>query len=236
MLPIVFGSREQPLFGLHDAARDPRKRVGVVLFKPLGWEFIRAHRTIRQLAARLADAGYDVLRFDYSGTGDSGGDIEDGVSVARWLRDAEEACEELATLAGVAKLVLIGLREGGMLAAELANRHPRAYNRVILWDPPQVAPQVDQPGDADDSGAFALPAAMRAELAALAVRRNDSGQPRFQLVVTDSSWKVPSDLRAAVDDVISVAGSPVCWTEERDFGLGSVPTQLLARIVETLDS
>jgi pimeloyl-ACP methyl ester carboxylesterase len=236
MMPVMFGSRERPLFGLYDAAVEPRKRVGVVVFKPLGWEFIRAHRTIRQLASRLAQAGYDVMRFDYSGTGDSGGDIEDGVSVTRWLQDAEETCEELTMVAGVTKLVLLGLREGGMLAAELARRQPRLCQRVVVWDPPQVAPGVEQPGDADDIGAFALPEAMRAELAALALRPASTGLPRVRLVLTDSAWDVPDDLQAAVDSIVSVPGSPVCWAEEKTFGLGSVPTGLLTRIVETIDT
>ena len=58
--------------------------------QPLGHEYIRAHRTFNQLAAGLARAGFPVLRFDYSGTGDSSGADEMG-SVKRWMADVREA-------------------------------------------------------------------------------------------------------------------------------------------------
>jgi hypothetical protein len=77
---------------------------------------------------------------------------------------------------------------------------------------------------------------MRAELAALALRPASTGLPRVRLVLTDSAWDVPDDLQAAVDSIVSVPGSPVCWAEEKTFGLGSVPTGLLTRIVETIDT
>ena len=57
MLPILFGPRDARLFGVfHGATTTPRSE-GIVLCQPIGHEYIRAHRTFRQLAVHLAGAG-----------------------------------------------------------------------------------------------------------------------------------------------------------------------------------
>ena len=74
--PIVFGPAHAQLFGLHHAP-DPEtaRGTGVILrCNALGYEAMCAHRTYRHLAERLARAGFNALRFDYHGTGDSSGD------------------------------------------------------------------------------------------------------------------------------------------------------------------
>ncbi len=45
----------------------------IVLCHPWGQEYLRAHRSMRQLGNLLAAAGHHVFRLDYFGTGDSGG-------------------------------------------------------------------------------------------------------------------------------------------------------------------
>lgn len=232
MLPIHFGARDRQLFGCYEEGQAPRRRMAVVILNPIGWELLRAHRTLRLLASRLSESGYDVLRFDYSGTGDSWGDIGDGVTAASWIRDVEEAIEEVAGMSGATRVSLIGLRQGASLAAEVAARRPRGLEHVILWDPPSVT--------ADRSGAGAQPytdvtdARMRAELEALTVRTAASGRARMLLALSDHRADVPTALREAVHATIVVEGSPTCWVEELDFGAGAVPTELLARLVRAL--
>ena len=71
MIPCQFGPDGQQRLGIYHA---PRASVagegGVVLCAPIGQEYMRTHRPLRQLALALADAGLHVLRFDYHGTGD----------------------------------------------------------------------------------------------------------------------------------------------------------------------
>src|SRR5918992_3821916 len=112
MNPFFFGSSQQPLYGVYHPpkARVPR-RIGVVLCYPLWQEYMRAHRAFRQLAILLAKAGFPVLRFDYFGTGDSGGDSESG-DVAQWTADVCTAIDELKDTAGVRSVSLVGLRVG----------------------------------------------------------------------------------------------------------------------------
>jgi alpha-beta hydrolase superfamily lysophospholipase len=135
MTPIMFGDARLPLQGLYHAptAGDGARRDGVVLCNPFGHEAIRAHRLYRALALALARAGRHVLRFDYSGTGDSGGDEEDG-ALARWRDDVKHACEELMATAGLSRVSLFGVGLGGSVAA-LAADGSIPVDVLALWDP-----------------------------------------------------------------------------------------------------
>jgi uncharacterized protein len=134
MNPLHFGSSERILFGLHHPALGkPGKNRGVILCNPFGDEAIKAHRAFRELAKSLATAGYDVLRFDYYGTGDSAGNGEDA-TLAQWIEDAGDAADELKDASGVAKVSFVGLRFGCTLAIEAAKGR-RDLDRVVLWVP-----------------------------------------------------------------------------------------------------
>src|SRR5258705_6760804 len=60
--------------------------AAIVLCPPLGYEYMSAYRTLRILADRLAAIGFDALRFDYDGTGNSAGDVEQPGRVDAWLQ------------------------------------------------------------------------------------------------------------------------------------------------------
>jgi len=134
MKPFYFGSSQQPLFGVYHAAAGPAARAGgIVICQPFGSEYIRAHRSLRELAQRLADAGLSVMRFDYYGCGDSGGGSDEG-HVERWLEDIALAIAEVREASGASKLSLVGLRLGATLAALLAARNGDV-ERLVLWEP-----------------------------------------------------------------------------------------------------
>jgi pimeloyl-ACP methyl ester carboxylesterase len=132
MSAFFFGSAASPLFGLHHSPRS--ESVGAVLLcSPWGREYQYAHHAVRVLAKRLADRGFDVLRFDYGGTGDSWGETTDG-RVSVWLDDIATAAEELRALSGRHEIHLVGLRLGALLAASAAARGA-GFGRLVLWDP-----------------------------------------------------------------------------------------------------
>jgi pimeloyl-ACP methyl ester carboxylesterase len=134
MQPFYFGSSQQQLFGVYHApARGGARNAGVVLCHPLGHEYLRAHRAFRNLAVALAEQGFHVLRFDYFGSGDSGGEGED-TSLDRCIADLGIAIDELKDMSGVSKVSLIGLRLGATFAA-LAARKRLDIDRLVLWDP-----------------------------------------------------------------------------------------------------
>lgn len=133
MEPLYFGSSQRPLYGVYHPAEGSEFRNEAIVFCcPFGQEYMRSHRAYRQLAHSLAKAGFHILRFDYSGTGDSSGDMED-FTAHDWLEDIEHAINELKDMTGAVKISLVGLRLGGLLAAVLSSR--QKINRLVLWDP-----------------------------------------------------------------------------------------------------
>jgi pimeloyl-ACP methyl ester carboxylesterase len=94
---------------------------------------MKAHRAFRQLARQLARTGLDVLRFDYSGTGNSWGDGADG-TLSQWVLDIVGASDELRATTGVRAVSLLGFRLGGTLALQTTAKVP-GVDGLLLWDP-----------------------------------------------------------------------------------------------------
>ena len=129
-----FGPPGRQLFGVfEEPAIDRVSDFGVVLCYPIGADYALAHRTFRSVAARIARSGCHVLRFDYSGTGDSSGELE-SVSIEQWIEDVALAARELEDTYELRKLALVGLRLGATLAAFAAAKCSRV-DRLVLWEP-----------------------------------------------------------------------------------------------------
>ena len=107
---------------------------GLLICNPVGHELIHAHQSIREMADSFARAGYSVLRFDYTGTGDSDGDEFADNIVAKWLDDIVTAADYLRAACGTDVRQVIGIRSGALLAAACAERLSPA-DGLILWDP-----------------------------------------------------------------------------------------------------
>jgi len=134
MQPFYFGTSQKQLFGVyHPPGTKAARQQAIVLCQPLGHEYLRAHRAFRNLAVSLAGQGFHVLRFDYYGCGDSGGN-GDQATVEQCVSDLAAAVEELKDTSGAAKVSLIGLRFGATLAAVTASRR-QDIDRIVLWDP-----------------------------------------------------------------------------------------------------
>jgi len=133
MEAFYFGPSTSPLLGVYYPARiDVDRLEGVVLCYPYGQEYMRAHRSFRQLSDAFSKKGIHVLRFDYRGTGDSAGNLED-VTPDQWMEDISMAIQELKDVAGISKVGILGLRMGGLLAAKVAAGRSD-LSRLILWD------------------------------------------------------------------------------------------------------
>jgi alpha-beta hydrolase superfamily lysophospholipase len=115
--PLYFGPEDRPLFGwLHAPAAASRPALGLVICNPFGNEAICAHRSLRHLAERAADAGIPALRFDYDGTGDSAGHDFDPDRLSAWLASVGLAADTLRELTGIERLCFFGIRLGAALA------------------------------------------------------------------------------------------------------------------------
>ncbi|MCH9693207.1 MAG: amino acid adenylation domain-containing protein [Gammaproteobacteria bacterium] len=130
--PFYFGRKDQQLFGLyHVPAETNRKNHAVLVCPPVFIEGIRAQWALKRLADQLAQAGYDVMRFDYFGTGDSLGDGEDATA-GLWQDDIRAAAVEIRSRAKTSHLSIVGLRFGATLATTCNDIDCEA---LLLWDP-----------------------------------------------------------------------------------------------------
>lgn len=134
ILPFYFGSCGRELFGCyHGPGQNGIRECAILVCQPFGHEYINSHRALRQLAARLAEAGFPVLRFDYYGCGDSSGEAEQG-SLTRWMEDISAATGELRARSGMREVCVVGLRLGATLAAVTGSRR-KDFKALVLWEP-----------------------------------------------------------------------------------------------------
>ena len=233
--PTWFGPPERPLFGWMHIPEDQRARGIVVLCGPLGRERANALPAMQALADRLTRAGVATLRFDYAGTGDSAGALDDPGRVSDWLASVDQALS-LARRSSSGPLVVIGLRMGALLATE-AIRRSTPVDGLILWDPcisgreflriertllatGYGAPQV---GDGSVTGpAFTYAAETVAELSALELTPPGDGAAGRTLVLARGDGRAMSAASKAFS-------SPnVDWTEvDGQADLLDVPPQML---------
>lgn len=248
-IPQRFGPASHRLYGTyHPAAGRGRGGLAAVICNPWGAEALRAHRSLRVLAETLARSRYHVMRFDYFGTGDSDGGLTDG-SVERWVADIGVAAAELRALSGTSRVVLIGLRLGGSLAALAAQRDP-SVGGLVLWDPvcsgsawleDLLGPAAVSAEDAEADG-LPLAAPLRAEIGALtaaglAPGTHDPQPPGFRRVLGLTTTPAPgqAELRrrlasAAPHFTWEAVEAPVAWVEHGFFGPGPIAAPVIQRI------
>lgn len=125
-----------------------RKREGrgpTVVFLP-GYASDMEGTKALALDAFAAKRGLAMLRFDYSGTGASGGRFEDG-TLDRWTDEATELLDRLTT----GPVLLSGSSMGGWIALHLALRRP---DRVAALLGIAAAPDFTDWGYTDDEKAL----------------------------------------------------------------------------------
>lgn len=123
---VEFGSSS--IHATHHRAAGQRY---VVLAPPLFEESARLRKVLVNLSRYLCGEGYDVVRFDYLGTGFSPGRYTDVTleSARRDLDDAIGYCRQN----GADKVYVIGVRFGGYLALQTVDDD--AVARVVAWEP-----------------------------------------------------------------------------------------------------
>lgn len=133
MLPLRFGPADRPLLGyFHPSGLGGAARASVAICGPLGWEAIAAHFALRALADSLAAEGFDVLRFDYDGAGDSFGDDDEPDRVARWMGSVAAALDLLKAQSPGLSLTVVGIHLGATFAARVASKRADV-TAAVLW-------------------------------------------------------------------------------------------------------
>lgn len=131
--PFFFEPDGVRLFAMAHRPDVARRGAAVVVCHPYGEEKQLSYPVLVGFARRLAAADFPVLRFDGRGYGDSAGDLEDATvetHVGETLAAARTAQERF----GVARVVLLGLRFGALVAAVAAERMPSLAG-LVLWSP-----------------------------------------------------------------------------------------------------
>lgn len=260
MTPLFFGSAQRRLFGAYEPPRAARAGArAVVLCYPWGQEYIRAHRSMRQLANMLCAAGYHVLRFDYFGTGDSAGEFPEA-SLRGWEQDIETAMEELRDTSGATRIGLIGLRLGATLATHVAVRKKKAIDALVLWDPvvsgpeyleemlgttadhkdaaERVSPDFAAAGSGREVRGFPLTDAFADEIRAIDLSKLVPTLPARTRLIASAPLPSHDTLRAELerharaDVVMEHIDGLLAWLEYRDYGAGAVPRKVLEAIVQ----
>lgn len=112
------------------------RQHAVLICHPLGHEYTRSYRNLQQLALMLAGQGFEVLRFDYFGTGNSNGECGDFRSESL-QSDTRRAANYLMETTAAKQLSLIGLRMGATLASMLSsgNELDHEIANIVALDP-----------------------------------------------------------------------------------------------------
>ena len=131
-VPVYFGTGGRTLFGWYHAV--DRAVLAVTICSPLGNESTGWHRASRHWAEAMARAGIAVLRFDYDGTGDSLGDMNDSNRLRAWTESVTDAVNWLRAASGAPRQVAVGIRLGGTLALAAAVEGA-GVDGLVLWAP-----------------------------------------------------------------------------------------------------
>jgi len=120
---------------LHLAERK-RKCPGVLLCHGFTGNRIESHFLFVKMAFALEGQGMAALRFDFRGSGESGGQFQD-MTLSQEISDAKVAFEFLARRREVDsnRLGILGLSMGGCVAGCLMGLEPRIKS-VALWSAP----------------------------------------------------------------------------------------------------
>jgi pimeloyl-ACP methyl ester carboxylesterase len=106
---------------------------GVVMCHGFTGHKAETHRLFVNAARDFAGHGLAVLRFDFRGSGDSGGEFRE-MTISREIADAKAALDYLCSRSEVdaSRVGVLGLSMGGCVAACLAGRDARV-KALVLW-------------------------------------------------------------------------------------------------------
>ncbi len=122
-----------PTFGiLYEPATQPA--AAVICCNPLFEERKSAHRPLVAFARNLSRNNLSVLRFDYRGCGDAGGNFED-YNLAHWQHDLQTATELLKQRYPGLPLGLFALRFGSAVALSAIKDDLIAPDFLLMWQP-----------------------------------------------------------------------------------------------------
>lgn len=128
--PLVFDCAGQSLLGILHPAQDTHARRGVLLVVGGPQYRVGSHRQFLLLARELAVSGTPVLRFDYRGMGDSGGELQDFAALGDDISAAIDHFQQ--ALPALDQVVIWGLCDAAPAACFYGWRDRRVKGLVLL--------------------------------------------------------------------------------------------------------
>ncbi len=211
--PVEFPSGDACCRGVHlvgtEALSGPAGRPVVVMAHGLGGT---VDSGLEPFGRGLADAGLDVLAFDYRGFGASDGTPRQTVSMSRQVEDYRAAVDRARGLPGVdpARVVLWGVSLSGGHVLEVAARDPRVTAGVVL------TPLVDGPAAGRHALRHHRPSSIARSTAA-GVRSRVSGGAMMPLVARPGELGALT-LDGSYESYTALAGPT--WRNEIDASVG----------------
>lgn len=123
------------MFAFFHASAAESASTAVLLCSPWGWDDVASYRARRTWAEQLAASGHPALRFDFPGSGDSGGTAYDPDRVKASADAVAAAAAWLQGETHCSRIAAIGLGFGGLLAAR-AIAEGAAIDDLVLWGAP----------------------------------------------------------------------------------------------------
>lgn len=133
--PVTFKSGRETVVGMLHLPRGRRKVPGVVMLHGFTGNRVEAHRIFVKQARALCQGGVAVLRFDFRGSGDSGGEFSQ-MTLSREAADARKALAFMRSQDRVdeERVGVLGLSMGGLVGAMVLTGDP-ALKASVLWSP-----------------------------------------------------------------------------------------------------
>lgn len=128
---FYFG-KNQTIFGHYTPAIGIPSGKSVLIVPSIFGEAIRSHRVTREVTKLLSNKGYDVLRFDLDGDGNSLSETKK-VNVEDWIENIQYAYKELLSRSTATKASVLAIRFGAGFSLLALNEYE--VESYVLWDP-----------------------------------------------------------------------------------------------------
>jgi len=134
--PLILTTGKEYLYSVFYVPHEPPnggKGHVVIICPPIAHERNNSYRVLVHLAKKIAIEGTAVVRFDYTGTGDSGGTFAD-IEVDTCIANICKVASVMQMHGKITRISLIGVRLGAIFATIASQLMERA-NDLILIDP-----------------------------------------------------------------------------------------------------
>lgn len=128
--PFYIAADDQQLYAVYYPAVGAPRNENVLFVPGFGQDQVRLYRASHDSAMRLSRDGFNVLRFDYRGTGNSS-DPSTSFSLTAWQADLAAAAEEVKEISGCHKTAAICSRIGSLVMTA----HPESFGKTAFFDP-----------------------------------------------------------------------------------------------------